>query len=507
MSATRLPEPVERAVGGRNFRLLVGGELCAGSGGALEVVDPSTGAVVAEAPDASAADVERAVAAAAAAQPAWEALGVRGRALHVERFAQLLAARAEEVALLDAVDSGNPLASMRRDMRIAADYLRFWPGFAVARGGRTLAAEPGSLHFTSHHPYGVVGRITTFNHPALFAVSGTLLALLAGNSVVVKSSPLTPLSTLLLGELAAEAFPAGVVNLLSGGADAGDAIVTHPRVKRLAFTGSVATGLVIQRRAAESGVVKHVTLELGGKNAMIVFPDVDLDEVVEAAMLGMSLEISQGQSCQATSRILVHRSIHDDFVARAAQRLARYRIGPAWSEDAQMGPLVSAAQLERVCGYLDEGVREGATLVSGGGRPASVPAGGHYLEPALFAGVEPGMRIAREEIFGPVLTVLAWERWDELLETANGIDLGLTGSVWSRDVDLALRTAERLEAGYVWVNDTNRHYLGAPFGGMKQSGVGREESPEELESYTETKVTHVRLSEGEEALARHLSAS
>jgi betaine-aldehyde dehydrogenase len=496
------PDPVDALVRGREFPLLVGGEHVDGEGDELEVVDPSTGVAVAVVRSASRAQVDAAVAAALRAQPAWHGSGVRARVDAVERFASLLADRAEEIALLDSIDSGNPLPSMRRDMRIASEYLRRWPGWALSLAGRTAHDDPEGLHFTTYHPYGVVGRIAAFNHPALFTIGGTLLALLAGNAVVVKSSELTPLSSLVLGELYAKAFPPGVVNVVAGGAGTGDALVVHPRVKRLAFTGSVPTGLAIQRRAAESGVVKHVSLELGGKNAMVVFPDVDLDEVVEAAMLGMSLEISQGQSCQATSRILVHRSIASEFVARAAARLARYRHGRAYDEDTQMGPLVSARQLERVSDYVELGEREGATRVLGGGRPPGVPDGGFYLEPVLFADVRPEMRIAREEIFGPVLAVLEWERYDELLELANGVEFGLTGSVWSRDVDLALQTAAKLEAGYVWVNDTNRHYLGAPFGGMKQSGVGREESPEELLGYLETKVTHVKLRDPQVALDR-----
>ena len=239
--------------------------------------------------------------------------------------------------------------------------------------GRTLQGERNTLHYTTFHPYGVVARITAFNHPALFTISGTLLALLAGNSVVVKSSPLTPLSTLVLGELFAEAFPPGVVNLVSGAVETGDALVTHRDVKRIAFTGSVQAGLTVQRRAGESRTVKHVSLELGGKNAMIVFPDVNLDTVVEAAMLGMSLETSQGQSCQSTSRILVHRTIRDAFVDRAAERLAQYKLGAAYDEGVEVGPLVSAAHLERVANYVEHGVREGATLVCGGDRPSGTP--------------------------------------------------------------------------------------------------------------------------------------
>jgi betaine-aldehyde dehydrogenase len=265
----------------------------------------------------------------------------------------------------------------------------------------------------------------------------------------------------------------------------------------------VRTGLRIQEHAARSGTVKHVSLELGGKNAMVVFGDADVDRVVEAAMLGMSLEISQGQSCQATSRILVHRRLYDDFVTRAAGRLERYRIGPAYEEASQLGPLVSERQLDLVERYVEAGERAGATLVQGGGRPAGVPAGGFYVEPALFADVRAHMEIAREEVFGPLISVLPWDDYEDMISTANGVDLGLSASVWTENVHLALETARRLEAGYVWVNDTNRHYAGAPYGGVKNSGVGREESVEELLSYLEVKSTHIRTDRAADVLSRH----
>jgi acyl-CoA reductase-like NAD-dependent aldehyde dehydrogenase len=503
VSDLSVADPVAELVARRDFRMLIAGELSDASNGAtLEVVDPSTGLPVAVVPDAAGDDVRRAVRAAERGQPGWERLGLRGRLDAIRRFADLLAARAHEIALVDSIDTGNPLRAAERDMRIAAEHLLLWPALAITLAGRAQAGDESTMHFTSHHPYGVVGRITAFNHPALFAINGALLPLLAGNSVVIKPSPQTPLSTLLLGELFVDAFPPGVVNLVSGGAVAGDALVVHPAIKRIAFIGSVAVGLRIQERAAQSGTVKHVSLELGGKNAMVVFPDVDVDEAVEAAMRGMSLEISQGQSCQATSRILVHRDVHDAFVDRAARRLAQYRIDRAYLPDTDLGPLVSELQHRRIREWVDVGQAEGATLVHGGEPPVGAPPGGYYLQPALFADVTARMRIASEEIFGPVISVLSWEDYDAMLAVANGIDLGLSASVWSRDIDLALETARRLQAGYVWVNDANRHYLGTPFGGVKNSGVGREESIEELLSYFEQKVTHVRLRDGRDALRR-----
>jgi betaine-aldehyde dehydrogenase len=503
MTETIVDDPVARYVGDREFKMLVGGELVDAIDGAVsETVDPSTGATLTEVPEASAADVGRAVEAAERAQPAWRELGVRGRARCFARFGELLIERLEELAMLDAIDCGNPVRAMRDDIRICMPYIEGWPALAWGLNGQVIPASPGNLHYTSYAPYGVVGRITAFNHPVMFAATRPLPALIAGNSVVIKPAPQTPLSTLALGEIFAEAFPAGVVNVLTGGADPGDALVTHPKVKRIAFTGSVGTGLTIQRRAAESGWVKHVSLELGGKNAMVVFPDADVEEAVEGAIFGMNFNVCQGQSCGSNSRVLVHRALHDEFVERAARRLCEYTVTTAYREEADMGPLVSEAHHRRVSGYVEDGVGGGAELVTGGGRPDGVPEGGYFMEPVVFAGVRPEMAIAREEIFGPVMSVMAWNDYDAMLAAANGVDLGLTASVWTNDLDLAHKTAERLDAGYVWINDSTRHYFGTPFGGTKNSGVGREESVDELVSYLETKVVHTRLKDPTAAMRR-----
>jgi acyl-CoA reductase-like NAD-dependent aldehyde dehydrogenase len=310
------------------------------------------------------------------------------------------------------------------------------------------------------------------------------------------------LATLALAEAFAEAFPPGVVNVVTGGAEVGDALVIHPAVKRLAFTGSVPTGLTIQRRAAESGHVKHVSLELGGKNAMVVFPDADVNEAVDGAIFGMNFTTCQGQSCGSNSRVLVHRRSYDEFVARTADQLRSYTVGVAYDESTDMGPLASAEQHDRVTRYLESGVREGATLIIGGEHPEGAPAGGYYMTPAVFADVRGDMTIAREEIFGPVISILPWDDYDDMVELANNVDLGLTASVWTRDLDVALQTADRLDAGYVWVNDSTRHYFGTPFGGTKDSGIGREEGRDELFSYLETKAVHLRLADPRTAFAR-----
>ncbi|MBS1878940.1 MAG: aldehyde dehydrogenase family protein [Actinobacteria bacterium] len=502
---TKMESTPESHVEGREFLMTIGGERVAAEDGRVEVtVDPSTGQPLAEVPQASAADVGRAIEAAEAAFPAWAATSIEERGECFRRFGELLVEHREELAALDALDSGNPIKAMRLDVMISLDYVKGWPPLAQALTGEVIPASPGNLHYTSSRPYGVVGRITAFNHPLMFAATRPLASLITGNTLVLKPAPQTSLSTLVLGELFDQAFPAGVVNVISGGAEPGDALVSDGRVKRIAFTGSVPTGLLIQRRAAESGWVKHLSLELGGKNAMVIFPDVDVEAAVDGAIFGMNFNVCQGQSCGSNSRVLVHRGIYDEFVQRAGEALARTRVGPAAEEASEMGPLVSAQHLERVNGFVAAGRSEGATLVTGGERPEGVPEGGFFLAPTMFADVAPEMKIAREEIFGPVMSVTPWDDYEGMIELANGVDLGLTASIWTHDLDLAHRTAERMDAGYVWVNDSTRHYFGTPFGGTKNSGIGREESVEELRSYLETRVVHTRLSDPGAALERML---
>jgi acyl-CoA reductase-like NAD-dependent aldehyde dehydrogenase len=505
MTATAPVSP-EEFLAGQSFRMLIGDEFVGvddHDGGALETRDPSTGELLTSVPEGDAADVDRAVEAARRAAPGWYELGLAGRAECFARFGELLTEHREQLAVLDALDAGNPLRAMRIDVDICHDYLRAYPPLAASLNGRVVNASKSGLHYTGSTPYGVVGRILAFNHPMMFAVSRPLPALITGNTVVMKPAPQTPLSCLALGELFAQAFPPGVMNIVTGGAAAGDALVRHPLVKRIAFTGSVRTGLAIQRSAAESGHVKNVSLELGGKNAMIVFPDVDVATAVEAAVFGMNLSVCQGQSCGSNSRIFVHERLHDDFVEALAARLDEFRVTLAYSEDADMGPLVSAAQLERVAGYVDSGQAEGARLVTGGGHPQEAPGGGYFIRPTLFDGVEQTMALAKEEIFGPVISVLRWSDYEQVVAEANAVEFGLTASIWTNDLTLAHKTAELLEAGYVWINDSTIHYVGTPFGGVKNSGVGREESEEELLSYLEQKVVHTKLGTPASAMARH----
>lgn len=456
----------------------------------VEATDPSTGVAYTTVPHSDAAEVGAAVTAAQRAQPAWAALPLAERIAHLQRFRAALEDAGERLALLESIDSGNPLPSTRRDVGLALRYLAEWPAHALAASGRFTRPHPDGYSLVSSEPYGVVGKIIAFNHPSLFAIAGFVFPLLAGNTIVIKAADQTPVATLALGALLSETLPAGVVNIVAGGAEAGDALVVHPDVKRIAFTGSDRTAVAIQSRLSASGSVKHFSAELGGKNPFVICGDVDVDEAAEAAFAGLSFTVSAGQSCQSTARILVHESVHDAVVERLAERMRGLRVGSAYDESTHMGPVVSEAQMRRVLGYIGSGRAQGARLVTGGGRLGEE---GWYVEPTLFDAVTGDMTIAREEIFGPVAIVQSWSTEEEAIALANDVPLGLSAAVWTRDIDRALRMSAALRAGYVWVNDANRHYPGAPFGGMKGSGVGREESVEEYLSYSESKAVNIRV--------------
>lgn len=474
--------------------MLIGGQrTTAASGEALDAINPATGAVIGRFPRASATDVDTAVSAAGAAFPAWRAAPATERAACLLRLAELIAEHADELALLDVADNGSPIREMRNDAHVAVAQIRYFAGLALQLRGETIPTGHDRVNYTVQEPFGVVGRIIPFNHPLMFAAAKIAAPLIAGNAVVLKPSEHTSLSALRLADLLEQVFPAGVVNVITGlGQEAGDALVAHPGVRRLAFIGSVATGLAIQRRAAEQ-VVKNVTLELGGKNAMAIFPDADVDDAVDGAVRGMNFTW-QGQSCGSTSRLLVHESLHSEVVERLAARLDAMRSGAPEDEATDTGAIVNRIQYQKVLGYLALGREEGARVVAGGG-PSDDPAlsDGLFLRPTLFDGVRPESRLAQEEIFGPVLAVTPFSTYDEAIGIANSVSYGLTASVFTRDLGVAHAYARDVEAGYVWVNDSSRHFLGAPYGGVKNSGVGREEGAEEMFSYVEPKNVNVRF--------------
>lgn len=454
--------------------------------------DPSTGEAVADFAVASAEDAHAAIALAKAAQPAWAALSVVERAMHLERFAAVLEANAELIALTDSIDAGLPVARMHGDVAGAARALRGWRGFASSLRGEVLP-DSEVLHYTRHRPYGVVVKIVAYNHPFLFAVKGSSAALIAGNSVIVKPADQTPLSTLLIAELARDVLPSGVFTLLPGNAATGDALVTHPDVRRIGFTGSPAVGRLIQKRASESGEVKSVSLELGGKNAMVVLPDADVDRAAHEVVKAMNLRANAGQSCGSTSRLFLHEDVHDHFIERVRAHLEGLTLGPAYDRAFDMGPVITEAHAERVRGFIQRAGDAGAELVTGGLDDARLPERGSFVAPTLFAGVGLDTELAQEEVFGPVIAAFRWNDTEEMVRAVNDVEYGLTASIWTENIRSGLTLADRMETGYVWVNDSTTHYWGTPFGGWKNSGVGREESLEELLSYLQTTAVHVRL--------------
>jgi acyl-CoA reductase-like NAD-dependent aldehyde dehydrogenase len=409
------------------------------------------------------------------------------RAEYNNKLADAILARTEDIARIESLDTGNTVGPMRRDVITAVDRMRFASGLVYEIKGETVPATPGNIHMTVRVPYGVVGRIIPFNHPIGFAASRISPAIVCGNTLVIKPSEQSPLSAAILGEICAAVLPPGVVNVVTGGRETGEALVRHPKVKRIAFIGSPAAGMAIQKAAAETAV-KFVTLELGGKNPLVAFPDSDLEKVAAAAVGGMNFGW-QGQSCGSMSRILLHADIYDAVVEKILSRVRRIKVGHPLDPETNMGPINNKAQYEKVLRYIDVGRTEGAKLLTGG----AIPKGeaferGFWIEPTVFGDVTPQMRIGREEIFGPVMSIMKFRTEDEAVELANAIDLGLTAAVWTQDISRALRVSQKIDAGYVWVNGVGTHFRGVPYGGFKNSGVGREEGLGELLSYTEEKV-------------------
>lgn len=470
--------------------LFIGGEwVAAQSGNTITTANPSNGDVLGEVPLASEEDVDRAVAAAKAAFPAWAALSLTDRAGYLVKLADAIDRHADELALMDAVDSGNAVSGMRGDMTWTSDTLRYFAGLVLEIKGETLSREPGHLNITLRQPYGVVAKINPFNHPFRFCAEKAAAPLAAGNTLVIKGPEQAPLSSLRLGELCEDIFPPGVVNIVTGDGKTGSAMVRHKDVPRVGFVGSVETGRIIAREAAEG--LKQVTLELGGKNPIIIFPDADPKKAAAQAVKAMNMN-RQGQSCSSTSRVLVHTSLHDAVVDELVKSATAIPIGFPWLEGAEMGPIVSEPQYDRVMRYIGYGKEDGAKLLTGGGKPDDDDlAQGFFITPTVFDGVTPDMRIGSEEIFGPVMSVMTWTDFDEMIGIANGVMYGLTASIVTEDFSTAMRAAEQIEAGYVWINSGGR-YLGAPYGGWKQSGLGKEETFEELLSYTRVKNINMR---------------
>ena len=478
----------------REWRMTIGGDLLdAIERKRLPVIDPATEATVAEIPAGSAADVDRAVAAAARAFGSWAELPVAARAEVVRRIADTVEANSDELGLIDTIDNGTPIRAMRGEAHLAAQQIRFFAGLATELRGQTIPTPDAvSLDYTVREPFGVVGRIIPFNHPLMFAASKLAAPLMAGNTVVLKPSQDTSLSALRLGELLRDVVPPGVVNVVTGsGGTVGDALVAHPDVPRIAFIGSSAVGREIQRRAA-SLAVKSVTLELGGKNPIIVFADAKIESAIEGALRGMNFGW-QGQSCGSTSRLFVHRSIFDEFVEKLASRMDALVVGDPRLDTTDVGAIVSRRQYEKVRDFVELGESDPTLRLVAGGLGGQTPAAGLFIPPTLFVASGPSpSTLITDEIFGPVLVAMPFDTAEEALDRANALPYGLTASIWTEDLATAFRSVQRIRSGYVWVNWSSTHVPGAPFGGVKGSGLGREEGTEELHSYTQAKNVYIR---------------
>jgi len=461
------------------------------SGRYEQAINPGTGQPLGEVADCSAADVDAAVAAASAAFREWRRVPPLERARMLRRIAQVLRENAGELAMIDAADCGNPVAEMVSDAMVAAAQLDFFAGLVTELKGASIPMGPDVVNFSVREPLGVVGRIIPFNHPFMFCAGKSAAPLAAGNTVVVKPPEQATLSSLRLAELCDGLLPPGVFNVVPGGKEVGAALASHRGVAKVALIGSVLTGRAVMRAAADT--VKPVMLELGGKNALIAYPDADPDAVAGGIVGGMNFTWC-GQSCGSTSRAFVHEKIHDAVLERVKARIAHFRPGLPTNPATTMGAIISRTQYERVPRYIDVAKKEGARLVHGGKRPDDPAlADGFYVEPTVFADMTTDMTIAREEIFGPVLAVFKWSDQSRMLADVNAVEYGLTCSIWTDDLNIAHRTAMAVEAGYVWINEVGKHFLGAPFGGFKQSGIGREECFEEMLSFTQEKNIHVRL--------------
>jgi aldehyde dehydrogenase (NAD+) len=465
----------------------------AATGRTMDVVNPATEDVVAQVPSAAVPDLDAAVGAARAALDGpWAKLSARERGRLVRRLGERLLDRADEVARLETLHNGKPISESRHiEIPAAAECFEYYGGWSDKVMGETIPVKGNYLAYSLREPIGVVAAIVPWNFPLLLASWKVAPALACGNTVILKPASQTPLTALALGEIAIEVgLPPGVLNVLTGpGSELGQAIVEHPGIDKIAFTGDTSTGKGIMRAAA--GTLKRITLELGGKSPNIVLADADIEAAIRGATIGIFY--GKGEVCAAGSRLLVDRSIKSEFIDKLAARTKKMTAGDPMDPKTRFGALSSRKQLDTVLGYIDAGKREGATLVAGGARTDIGTGKGYFVQPTVFADVQPEMTIAREEIFGPVLAAIEFSDIDEAIARANDSQYGLAAGVWTRDIKKAHYVAGKLQAGTVWINTYNVYDTAAPFGGYKQSGFGREMSAHALEHYTQVKSVWVDL--------------
>lgn len=464
------------------------------SGRTFPIENPKDGSIIAEVAEGAAEDIEIAIAAAEKAFPKWSALTGAERGDIMHRAAEILKRRLPDLVTIEIDQIGRP----RREMAAQLSRLPEWFSYfgAVARTHEdTVPPFAGHyLNYTRRVPLGVVGHVTPWNHPLLILTKKVAPSLAAGNTMVVKPSELAPITPLLLGEVLKEAgVPDGVYNVVPGfGATAGLALSSHPRIRKIDLTGGTETGKAVASIAGKNLV--KVAAELGGKAAVIVFPDTSIERAVAATLFASF--IASGQTCVQGARLIVHRSVHDEVVAKLVERAGRLRIGDPQLETTQMGPLVSKKQRDLIEGYIRIGIEEGATLAYGGARPeGEVFDNGYYLLPTIFTDVKPEMRIAKEEIFGPVVAVIPFDTEEEAVAIANCTEFGLASSIWTQDVARAHRIAHQLQCGITWINDHHRIDPASPWGGFKMSGIGRENGLVAYEEYTQIQNIIVNLSD------------
>jgi aldehyde dehydrogenase (NAD+) len=461
------------------------------SGKRFDTLNPATGEVITSVAEADKADVDLAVKAARKAfeEGPWSKMTATDRGRVLSKLADLIMEHRDDLAELETMDNGKPISDSRNiDVPLVADCIEYYAGWANKVHGETIPVPGPFLNYTLREPIGVVGQIVAWNFPMLLAAWKLGPALATGNTVVLKPAEQTPLSALRLGELCLEAgIPPGVVNVLPGfGPTAGSALVTHPDVDKIAFTGEYITGQTIMREAA--GTLKRISFELGGKSPNIVFADADLDAAVAGSLMGIFW--NQGEVCCAGSRLFLQESVYDQFMDKLVGQAGKMKVGDPMDPSTQIGALISEDHLNKVLRYINIGKAEGATLRTGGDQPTKR---GYFVNPTIFDGVNDSMKIAREEIFGPVLSVIRFKDMDEVVPRANNTFYGLAAAVWTRDVGKAHAMARKLKAGTVWVNTYNVISSLSPFGGYKMSGFGRELGVHALESYTQVKSVWVSL--------------
>jgi len=476
--------------------LLINAQHVPSSDGALmDVINPATEDVIARVPSATDADVDAAVASARAAlEGPWARLSARERGRILWNLGDLLLQRVDDIARLETLHNGKPIFESRQiEVPAAAECFQYYAGWADKVHGETIPVKGNYLAYTLREPVGVVAAIVPWNFPLLLASWKVAPALACGNTVILKPASQTPLTAIALGDLALEAgVPPGVLNVITGpGARVGRAIVRHPGIDKVAFTGDTATGREIMQGGA--GTLKRLTLELGGKSPNIVFPDADIEAAVRGATTGIFY--GKGEVCAAGSRLLVDRSIRDEFIGKLAVRTKKLVPGDPLDPKTRLGAIASKGQLERVLRYVEGAKSEGATLVAGGSRADIGTGKGFFMQPTVFSDVTPAMTIAREEVFGPVLATIDFADVEEAIARANDSIYGLAAAVWTRDIKKAHYVARRLQAGTVWINTYNVYDAGLPFGGYKQSGFGREMGMHALEHYTQIKSVFVDLNQ------------